>query len=288
MLGEHSYIQCREYVGTTLLHEGANALPTQDGDRWFSHRMTEAVRLIERVVRPSHYVWTIADFTGSSTPVNVEGFTEIVLPARYQGPPDFVHYDDADVILTDPHYLWRSGQPLVVKGPMLNYGYCILGRVFRSDIPDAASLKIQAYRHLGPYNGGLIASSALGNPVTITTSGAHRLTTGDQVTIADHATATQANGDWTVTVTGTTTFTVPVQTVANGSGGIFTLTDDPMEGLGEGFALLPAYWVLSQYPASSDSNIEMERAKRATDLWQMHLGGARMDVARAQGEPLRM
>jgi hypothetical protein len=65
-----------------------------------------------------------------------------------------------------------------------------------------------------------IASSTAANPSVIVTAAAHGFTTGDQVTIAGHATNTAINGCWTVTVTNTTTFTVPaLGTAAGGATG---------------------------------------------------------------------
>lgn len=61
--------------------------------------------------------------------------------------------------------------------------------------------------------------TASGTTATLTTSAAHGLTTGDQVTITG-ATPTQYNGTYTVTVTGATTFTY---TMASAPGGNATV-----------------------------------------------------------------
>jgi hypothetical protein len=68
-----------------------------------------------------------------------------------------------------------------------------------------------------------IVSSSVANPSVITTSVPHRLTTGESVVIAGHAGSTPAiNGEQPVTVTGPTTFTIPVNVTVGGTGGTFT------------------------------------------------------------------
>lgn len=62
-----------------------------------------------------------------------------------------------------------------------------------------------------------VASSTNANPIAITTSTVHGLTTGDVVEVAGHAVNTGANGVWTVTVTSTTAFTIP--NIGTGVGG---------------------------------------------------------------------
>jgi hypothetical protein len=61
-----------------------------------------------------------------------------------------------------------------------------------------------------------IASTTAANPTAVTTAAAHGYTSGDQVVIAGHATNTSANGCWTVTVTNSTTFTIPSLGIAAG------------------------------------------------------------------------
>jgi hypothetical protein len=55
-----------------------------------------------------------------------------------------------------------------------------------------------------------IASVSVANPTVITTSVPHSLTSGDTATIAGTTTTPTVNGARAVTVTGPTTFTVPV------------------------------------------------------------------------------
>lgn len=62
-----------------------------------------------------------------------------------------------------------------------------------------------------------ISSSTNANPIVITTSGNHGFTNGDTVGIEGHATNTNANGLWPVTVLSLTTFSIPA--TGNGVGG---------------------------------------------------------------------
>lgn len=65
-----------------------------------------------------------------------------------------------------------------------------------------------------------ITSSSVANPTVITTGSAHGLTTGDKVFISGHTGSTPAiSGVYTVTVTGGTTFTIPVNVTVGGTGG---------------------------------------------------------------------
>ncbi len=54
-----------------------------------------------------------------------------------------------------------------------------------------------------------IASSTNANPIVITTSAAHGYSTGAVVEISGHLVNTNANGSFTATVTGSTTFSIP-------------------------------------------------------------------------------
>jgi hypothetical protein len=66
----------------------------------------------------------------------------------------------------------------------------------------------------------VIATSSIANPTVITTTLAHGFTSGDTVTIAGHTGSTPAiSGDYVLTVTGTTTFTVPVNVTTGGTAG---------------------------------------------------------------------
>lgn len=63
-----------------------------------------------------------------------------------------------------------------------------------------------------------ISSSTNATPIAVTTSSAHGYSTGDTVVITGHTTNTNANGTWTITSTGSTTFTLDGST-GNGVGG---------------------------------------------------------------------
>jgi hypothetical protein len=62
-----------------------------------------------------------------------------------------------------------------------------------------------------------ISSSTNTNPIQITTSAPHGLVTGDGVHVAQHATNTNADGQWTATVINNSIFSIPV--AGNGVGG---------------------------------------------------------------------
>jgi hypothetical protein len=67
-----------------------------------------------------------------------------------------------------------------------------------------------------------ITSNSIANPTVVTTPVAHGLTTGDVILIAGVATSSPTiNGERTVTVISTTTFSVPVNVTVGGTGGTF-------------------------------------------------------------------
>jgi hypothetical protein len=71
-----------------------------------------------------------------------------------------------------------------------------------------------------------VASTAAGPPAVITTAAAHGLATGTTVAIAGAADPA-VNGTWTITVTSTTTFTIPVVgSMAGAAGGTVTAQPD--------------------------------------------------------------
>lgn len=68
-----------------------------------------------------------------------------------------------------------------------------------------------------------IATSSVANPTVITTTAPHGFTSGETVTIATHAGSTPAlNGAHVATVTGASTFTIPVNVSVGGTGGTAT------------------------------------------------------------------
>ncbi len=65
-----------------------------------------------------------------------------------------------------------------------------------------------------------ISSSTVAFPTTITTTSAHGLSSGDVVLIQGHTGSTpNINGEWTVSVVSSTTFTIPVNVTTAGAGG---------------------------------------------------------------------
>lgn len=78
-----------------------------------------------------------------------------------------------------------------------------------------------------------ILSSTNANPIVVTTDGAHGLTSGMVVTIADHLVNTSANGTWVATVLSSTTFSIPVAGVGvGGKTGTSTWTGTIQSGTG--------------------------------------------------------
>jgi len=69
---------------------------------------------------------------------------------------------------------------------------------------------------------GGIVSTSLANPTTITTDANHGLTTGDLVYINNTGSTPALSGIYKATVTGNTTFTVPVNVTSGGTGGYWT------------------------------------------------------------------
>jgi hypothetical protein len=68
-----------------------------------------------------------------------------------------------------------------------------------------------------------ITNISVGNPTTITTSTPHGLVTGDIIDILGSNSTPSVNGSWTITVTGPSTFTIPVHvTVAGNTGTIYS------------------------------------------------------------------
>jgi uncharacterized phiE125 gp8 family phage protein len=93
----------------------------------------------------------------------------------------------------------------------------------------------EARRHVLVDPPASIVSSSVANPTTLTTTDPHGYASGDRVTIADHTGSTPAlNGQHVITVTGATTFTVPVNVTGGGMGGT-VLRAHPHDALLTGF-----------------------------------------------------
>lgn len=72
--------------------------------------------------------------------------------------------------------------------------------------------------------GGAITSNSVANPTVVTTPLAHGLTSGDTVIITGVTGSTPSiNSSYTATVTGTNTFTVPVNVTVGGTGGAYAV-----------------------------------------------------------------
>lgn len=91
---------------------------------------------------------------------------------------------------------------------------------------EAMTIGSKTFTFIGPT---AITSSSVANPTTVTTGAAHGLSTGNQVTIAGHSGSTpDINGTHIITVTGASTFTIPVNVTVGGTGG--TVTKVPSNG----------------------------------------------------------
>lgn len=64
-----------------------------------------------------------------------------------------------------------------------------------------------------------ISSNTLANPTVVTTSTAHGRATGDTATITGSNSTPSINGTYTITVTGASTFTIPVNVTVAGTAG---------------------------------------------------------------------
>lgn len=80
------------------------------------------------------------------------------------------------------------------------------------------SRDVKSYKIFDAVAPRAIASSTNASPIQVTTAAPHGYATGDKIAITGHAVNTNANGYWTVTVTGATTFTLDGST-GNGVGG---------------------------------------------------------------------
>jgi len=99
-------------------------------------------------------------------------------------------------------------------------------------------------------NNTAITSSSVANPSVITTTTAHGLTTGNKVYIVGHTGSTPDINStvYVATVTGTTTFTIPVNVTVGGTGG--TLGVFPATNTGD-LIYMDGYWLT----AKSNGNI---------------------------------
>ena len=78
--------------------------------------------------------------------------------------------------------------------------------------------------------GGSVSSASIANPTVITTSAPHGLQTGRRITISGNS-ESEVNGNFEATVTGLSTFTIPVDLLAVGTGGSFITIDENFEDI---------------------------------------------------------
>jgi hypothetical protein len=117
-------------------------------------------------------------------------------------------------------YLMRRvsyyGSQVIPIGKQMAYGQ---GRLFVA-VNEGAEIIASDLVFGGSTTNVAITSSSAANPSVITTSGAHGLVAGDQVTIQGHSSTPPINSTYTVaTAPTTTTFTIPVAVTSAGSGG---------------------------------------------------------------------
>lgn len=111
-----------------------------------------------------------------------------------------------------------------------NADYVLSGKLYRGSLLHALSAETTAGNNEATSFDGLnlpdlpsisISATSEADPTEITTATAHGLITGDIVVIVDDDSTPSLDGSHTVTVTGTLTFTVPVEVTAAGSAGSF-------------------------------------------------------------------
>lgn len=81
----------------------------------------------------------------------------------------------------------------------------------------------------GSTNQATLSSSSVATTTSITTAASHGYSTGDVVTISGHSSTPNINGTWKITVTGSTTFTIPASVTVAGSGGFATKANSGAE-----------------------------------------------------------
>jgi len=110
----------------------------------------------------------------------------------------------------------------------------VAGNDLRDKLEDLA-LKLDADVTPGYFSaiaslGGSITSASIANPTQITTAAPHGLQTGRRITISGNS-ESEVNGSFEVTVTGLSTFTIPVDLLTVGSGGAFITNDESFEDI---------------------------------------------------------
>ncbi len=117
-----------------------------------------------------------------------------------------------------------------------------------------------------------VSNASNTNPITITTSTNHALTTGQTVTISGVTGNTAANGTWTITSTGLNTFTIPVAGIGTGSTGTVTANSYVIDYRTMGaFPPVEAFDSMNWYLYAADSATPTQGATNST--WPTTYGG---------------
>jgi hypothetical protein len=147
----------------------------------------------------------------------------------FNGPPSFAFVVTGNKIYDTRTSTWISAgdNPAMclrdyLLSPIYGCGYDV-SLIHEQSFKDAADYCDTALTYLVIWAASTISTSSVANPTVITTTTNHNLQTGDGVKIAGHTGSTPAiNGLWTVTRTGNTTFTIPVNVTVGGTGGTVT------------------------------------------------------------------
>lgn len=110
-------------------------------------------------------------------------------------------------------------------GTFMAYGQ---GRLFVVN-PSKDSFTAGDLVYGGSTSQSTISTASAATPTVITTSSTHGLATGDVVTISGLSSTPNVNGTWKVTVTGSTTFTIPASVTVAGSGGFVTKANSGLD-----------------------------------------------------------
>lgn len=123
---------------------------------------------------------------------------------------------------------------------------------------DAATMDVWTTAIERAINGAYIATIATGSPAPITTANPHGFATGLSVTILGSSGGTPSiNGTHTITVTGATTFTIPVNVTVAGSGGQIV----PAAAITAAAAAFPNGFRIENAPDGSRENEDNTRVR---------------------------
>jgi hypothetical protein len=173
--------------------------------------------------------WSATTDTGKGVALGMFRFLNVVLDAdrgpTFHGPPGIAFIVRGVRVWDTRTSLWVSGgdnPAMCIRDYLLApiYG-CGFGQnlIHEQSFKDAADYCDTLVRHkVG--TAVVITSSSVANPTVITTATPHGWASGQLVRIAGHAGSSPSlNADYTATVTGASTFTVPVNVTVGGTGG---------------------------------------------------------------------